>query len=75
MKKRDVSGISRRDFLRISQRFGMSSTVLALAGMTGVVTLPQLAKAAETTYEKRFGNEPRHTLRYGAAGFNLRATC
>jgi TRAP-type transport system periplasmic protein len=72
MNKLDLSGISRRDFLRITQRFGMSSTVLALGGMAGAITLPQLASAAESTYEKRFSNEPRHTLRHGAAGFNPR---
>ncbi len=72
MTKRDLSGISRRDFLRITQRFGLSSTMLALGGMAGVITLPSLAKAVESTYEKRFAKEPRHTLRYGAAGFNAR---
>ena len=72
MTKRDLSGISRRDFLRITQRFGMSSTMLALGGLAGVVTLPQLAHAVESTYDKRFSNEPRRTLRYGAAGFNAR---
>jgi hypothetical protein len=50
----DLSGISRRTSLGISQRFGMSSTMLALGGLTGVVTLPQLAKAAESSYQKRF---------------------
>ena len=72
MTKRDLSGISRRDFLRITQRFGMSSTMLALGGMTGAITLPSLARAVESTYEKRFAKEARHTLRYGAAGFNAR---
>ncbi|MCC5989227.1 MAG: TRAP transporter substrate-binding protein DctP [Pararhodobacter sp.] len=72
MTKRDLTGISRRDFLRITQRFGISSTVLALGGLTGAVTLPRLAKAAESAYEKRFSSEARHTLRFGAAGFNLR---
>lgn len=72
MTKRDLSGISRRDFLRITQRFGMSSTMLALGGMTGVITLPSLAKAVESAYDKRFAKEARHTLRYGAAGFNAR---
>ncbi|MCC5955264.1 MAG: TRAP transporter substrate-binding protein DctP [Natronohydrobacter sp.] len=72
MTNRDLSGISRRDFLRITQRFGMSSTMLALGGMTGVITLPSLAKAVESRYEKRFAKEARHTLRYGAAGFNAR---
>ncbi|WP_296477564.1 TRAP transporter substrate-binding protein [Roseinatronobacter sp.] len=72
MTKRDLSGISRRDFLRITQRFGMSSTMLALGGLTGAVTLPQLAKAAESTYDKRFAKEARFTLRHGAAGFNTR---
>ncbi len=71
-KTPDLSGISRRDFLRVSKRFGLSSTVLALGGLTGAITLPDLAKAAESTYDKRFGKEARFTLRYGAAGFNLR---
>ena len=70
MTKRDLSGLSRRDFLRISKHFGISSTVLALSAMTGVVTAPRLARAVESTWEKRFSNEPRHTLRFGAAGFN-----
>ncbi len=68
----DISGISRRDFLRVAKRFGMTSTLLGLAGLTGTVTLTQLAHAAGTTYDKRFSNEPRVTLRYGAAGFNAR---
>ena len=72
MTNRDLSGISRRDFLRVTKRFGVSSTVLALGGLTGAVTLPQLAKAAESTYDKRFSKEARVTLRHGAAGFNLR---
>ncbi|MGQ7791888.1 TRAP transporter substrate-binding protein [Faunimonas sp. B44] len=72
MNKRDLSGVSRRDFLRVSKRFGLSSTLLALGGMAGTITLPQLAKAAESTYQKRFSKEPRHTLRHGAAGFNAR---
>jgi TRAP-type C4-dicarboxylate transport system substrate-binding protein len=46
--------------------------MLALGGLTGAITLPQLARAAESTYDKRFAKEARHTLRYGAAGFNLR---
>jgi TRAP-type transport system periplasmic protein len=71
MTKRDLSGVSRRDFLRITQRFGMSSTLIALGGLTGAVTLPRLAHAVESTYDKRFAKEPRHTLRFGAAGFNV----
>ncbi|TQM89808.1 TRAP transporter substrate-binding protein [Roseinatronobacter monicus] len=72
MTKRDLSGISRRDFLRITQRFGMSSTMLALGGLTGAVTLPQLAAAAGSTYDKRHAKEAKFTLRHGAAGFNAR---
>lgn len=72
MTKRDLSGISRRDFLRITQRFGFSSTILALGSMTGAITFPSLARAVESMYEKRHAKEARHTLRYGAAGFNGR---
>jgi TRAP-type transport system periplasmic protein len=72
MKKRDLSGISRRDFLRITQRFGMSSTMLALGGMAGVITVPSLAKAVESTWDRRHAKEARHTLRFGGQGFNAR---
>jgi TRAP-type transport system periplasmic protein len=72
MKKRDLSGISRRDFLRITQRFGMSSTMLALGGMAGVITVPSLAKAVESTWDRRHSKEARHTLRFGGQGFNAR---
>jgi TRAP-type transport system periplasmic protein len=72
MKKHDLSGISRRDFLRITQRFGMSSTMLALGGMAGVITVPSLAKAVESTWDRRHSKEARHTLRFGGQGFNAR---
>ena len=67
-----LSGISRRDLLRISGRFGLSSTLFAAGAMTGAVSVSSLAKAAESTYDKRFGKEPKHTLKFGAAGFNQR---
>lgn len=61
--------ISKRDFLRLSGRFGMSSVMMASAA-GGVFGLPQLASAAESTYERRFGKTARHTLKLGAAGFS-----
>ncbi len=36
------------------------------------LSLSSLAKAAESTYDKRFANQPRHTLKFGASGFNAR---
>ena len=53
MKNRDLSGVSRRDFMRVTKQFGMSSTLLALVGMTGAITLPSLAQAVESAYKKR----------------------
>ena len=67
-----LSGISRRDLFRLSGQFGLSSVLLGAGALTGAVTLPSLARAAESTYEKRFGKEPKHTLKLGAAGFNPR---
>jgi TRAP-type C4-dicarboxylate transport system substrate-binding protein len=67
-----LSGISRRNLLKLSGQFGLTSTLLAASGMAGAVSLSSLAKAAETTYTKRFGKEPKHTLKFGAAGFNAR---
>ncbi len=67
-----LSGISRRNLLKLSGQFGLSSTLLAASGMAGAVSLSSLAKAAETTYNKRFGKEAKHNLKFGAAGFNAR---
>ncbi len=67
-----LSGISRRDLFKIAGRYGMSSTLLAAGAFTGTVTLPSLAKAVESTYEKRYAKEAKHTLKFGAAGFNAR---
>jgi TRAP-type C4-dicarboxylate transport system substrate-binding protein len=65
-----LSAISRRDLFRLSGQFGLSSTLIAAGSLGGVVSLASLAKAAESTYEKRFAKEPKHTLKMGAAGFN-----
>ncbi|MEM8876591.1 MAG: TRAP transporter substrate-binding protein [Pseudomonadota bacterium] len=65
-----LSAISRRDLFRLSGQFGLSSTLLAAGSLGGVVSLASLAKAAESTYEKRFAKEAKHTLKMGAAGFN-----
>ncbi len=67
-----LDGISRRDLFRLSGQFGLSSVLLGAGALTGAATLPSIARAAESTYEKRFAKEPKHTLRLGAAGFNPR---
>ncbi|MEO1600912.1 MAG: TRAP transporter substrate-binding protein [Pseudomonadota bacterium] len=67
-----LAGISRRDLLRLTGRFGITSTMLAAGGLAGTVSLSSLARASESTYEKRFKKEPKHTLKFGAAGFNQR---
>ena len=65
-----IKGVSRRDFFRIAGTYGMSSTLLAAGAAGGVLTTANLAKAAESTYEKRFEKEAKFTLKFGAAGFN-----
>ena len=71
-----VSGIlsefSRRDLFRVAGQYGLTSTLLAAGGMGGVVSLTGLANAAESTYKKRFKKTAKHTLKFGAAGFNQR---
>ncbi|MDC0738966.1 TRAP transporter substrate-binding protein [Cognatishimia sp. SS12] len=67
-----LSGISRRDLFRLAGQYGMSSTLLAAGAFTGAVTLPSLAKAVESTYDKRYAKEAKHTLKFGASGFNAR---
>ncbi|MFK7877222.1 MAG: TRAP transporter substrate-binding protein [Paracoccaceae bacterium] len=65
-----IKGVSRRDFFRIAGTYGMSSTLLAAGTFGGAMTAANLAKAAESSYEKRFAKEPKHTFKLGAAGFN-----
>ncbi|MBV2361619.1 TRAP transporter substrate-binding protein [Thalassococcus sp. CAU 1522] len=65
-----IRGVSRRDFFRIAGTYGMSSTLLAAGALGGAMTAANLAQAAESTYQKRFSKEPKHTLKFGAAGFN-----
>ena len=72
MLSEKLQRISRRDLFRLAKRYGLSSTLLAAGAMTGTITLPRLAQAANSTYEKRFGKEAKHTLKFGAAGFNER---
>ncbi|MEL6452055.1 MAG: TRAP transporter substrate-binding protein [Pseudomonadota bacterium] len=68
----NLSGISRRDLFRVAGRYGLSSTLLAAGGFGGAMSLANLAAAAESTYEKRFAKPAKHTLKFGAAGFNQR---
>ncbi|MBT0958947.1 TRAP transporter substrate-binding protein [Alphaproteobacteria bacterium KMM 3653] len=66
----NLRNISRRDLFRVAGRYGMSSTLLAAGGFGGAMSLANLASAAESTYERRFSKEARHTLKFGASGFN-----
>jgi TRAP-type C4-dicarboxylate transport system substrate-binding protein len=67
-----LSGISRRDLFKLAGQYGMSSTLLAAGTFGGAMSLGNLAKAAESTYEKRFAKEAKFTFKFGAAGFNER---
>ncbi len=65
-----IKGISRRDFFRVAGTYGLSNTLLAAGAFGGALTVGGLARAAESTYEKRYAKEPKHTLKFGASGFN-----
>lgn len=67
-----LNHISRRDLFRVAGQYGLTSTLFAAGGLGGVVSLADLAKAAESTYTKRFSKEAKHTLKFGASGFNQR---
>ena len=64
--------VSRRDFMKISSMFGVTSTVLAAAAMAGVITAPRLAKAANSVYEKRFKTPAKYNLKFGGADKDAR---
>lgn len=67
-----LRGISRRDIFRVAGQYGLTSTLLAAGSLTGMMTLPALAKAAESTYDKRLKKTAKFNLKFGAAGFNAR---
>ncbi|MEP0520581.1 MAG: TRAP transporter substrate-binding protein [Hyphomicrobiales bacterium] len=67
-----LSAISRRDLFKLSGQYGLTTTLLAAGALGGGVTLASLAQAAESTYTKRYKKEAKHTLKFGAAGFNAR---
>ena len=63
-----LSHLSRRDLLRVTKQFGVTSTLLAAGGMGGAVTLSSLAQAANSKYEKRFKSKPKVQLKFGGDG-------
>lgn len=67
-----LRGISRRDLLRLTKQFGMTSTLLAAGGMGGAVTLSSLAEAANSKYEKRFKSKAKVQLKFGGDGHSDR---
>lgn len=66
-----LRGISRRDLLRVSGRYGLSSTLMGTIGFAGTMSLESLGHAADSVYEKRFAKKPKHQLKFGASGFNV----
>lgn len=67
-----LSRINRRDLFKLAGQYGMSSTLLAAGTFGGAMSVGSLARAAESTYERRFSKPAKHTLKFGAAGFNAR---
>ncbi|MEP3276927.1 MAG: TRAP transporter substrate-binding protein [Stappiaceae bacterium] len=67
-----LGAVSRRDFFKLTSQFGLTSTFLAAGSLGGAVSFASLAKAAESSYEKRFSKPAKHTLKFGASGFNGR---
>lgn len=63
-------GVSRRDFFRVAGTYGLSSTVLAASALGVSYSLPQLAQAAEQKHKVRSRKAAKHTLKFGASGFN-----
>lgn len=72
IKKFVSERISRRDLLRVAGTYGLSSTLIGGAAVSGALTLPELAEAASATHNKRLSKPAKHTLKFGASGFNER---
>ena len=70
--KSPIANVSRRDFLNISGRFGLTSTLIAASGLGASLTVSSLARAANEEQQRRYQTEPKFKLRFGASGFNDR---
>lgn len=72
MLAQKLSTVSRRDLFGIFGRYGITSTLLAASALSGTLSAAGLARAAESMYERRYKNQPKHQFKFGAAGFNER---
>ncbi|MCF8150922.1 MAG: TRAP transporter substrate-binding protein DctP [Burkholderiaceae bacterium] len=66
----DKTPLNRRDFFKLAGRYGLTSTMLAVAGTMGPLTLSGVARAASATADARDAATPLMKLKFGAAGFN-----
>ena len=60
-----MSGVSRRDFGRISKQFGLMATYVGVASMGGVFSADALAQTVNTQYQKKLNKKAKHVLRLG----------
>jgi TRAP-type C4-dicarboxylate transport system substrate-binding protein len=60
-----LSGVSRRDFGRISKQFGLMATYAGVASMGGVFSADALAQSVNTQYQKKLNKKAKHVLRLG----------
>ncbi|WP_267490377.1 hypothetical protein [Grimontia hollisae] len=68
--KKHRETITRRDFMKVSAHFGMTSTLIAAGTLGAGATLSSLARAAENTQKDRYSAPPKFQLKFGASGFN-----
>ena len=61
-----LSGVSRRDFLRVSKSYGLTATYMAAAGLGGVFSSEALAQKAQSEYERRLGKKAKHVVKLGS---------
>ena len=56
-----LAGVSRRDFMRIAKRWGLTSTYFAAGAMGGIFSAEALAQKTRSVYERRLGASKRST--------------
>lgn len=60
-----LAGVSRRDFMRIAKRWGLTSTYFAAGAMGGIFSAEALAQKTRSVYERRLG-EAKYTMKLGS---------
>lgn len=66
------NGISKREFLKLTKHYGISSVLMSAASAGGLLSFSQMAAAADKTAKQRKRKPTKYTFKLGASALNER---